>query len=104
MSAHMYRGQLDQKRKQRPLEAERKAGDYRSKESAKRADAAKSRLAAGKTSSVSTARIKNSEAERREKEAETAGKEAARWQTKAANLARGSGAQPSTPDDTIWAK
>ena len=103
MSAHMYRGQLDQKRKQR-LEAERRAGDYRSKESAKRADAAKSRLAAGKTSSVSTARMKNSEAERREKEAETAGKEAARWQTKAANLARGSGAQPSTPDDTIWAK
>lgn len=46
MSAHMYRGQLDQKRKQR-LEAERKAGDSRSKESAKRADAAKSRLAAG---------------------------------------------------------
>lgn len=87
MSAQMYRGQLDQKRKQR-LEAERMAGDYRSKESAKRADAAKARLAAAKTSSGSTARMKHNEAERREKEAETAGKEAAKWQTKAANLAR----------------
>lgn len=87
MSAQMYRRQLDQKRKQR-LEAEKKAGGYRSKESTKRADAAKARLAAGKTNSASTARMKLSEADRREKEAETAGKDAARWQTKAANYAR----------------
>lgn len=87
MSAQMYRRQLDQKRKQR-LEAERKAGDYRSKESAKRADAGKARLAAGKTSSASTARMKHNEADRREKEALTAGNDAARWQTRAANYGR----------------
>lgn len=88
MSAQMYLRQLDQKRKQR-LAAEKKAGDYRSKESTKRAGAAKARLAAGKTSSASTARMKLSQAERLEKEAETAGKDATRWQTKAANYAGG---------------
>ncbi len=86
MSAQMYRQQLDQKRRQR-VEADKKAGDYRSKESAKRADAAKARLAAGRASSPSTARMKSSEAERREKEAEAAGKEAAKWQSKASSYA-----------------
>lgn len=48
MSASQYRGQLDRKRKQR-IEADKKAGEYRSKESSKRADAAKARQAAAKT-------------------------------------------------------
>lgn len=87
MSASMYRGQLERKRKQR-LEAERKAGDARSKESKKRAEAAKARQAASKTTSESTAKSKLREADRREKEAETAGNDAARWQSKASTYAR----------------
>jgi hypothetical protein len=87
MSVSMYRGQLDRKRKQR-LEAERKVGEYRSKESKKRAEAAKARQAAGSTKSESTMRSNLREAERREKEAETAGKEAGRWQDRAAGFAR----------------
>lgn len=87
MSVSQYRGQLDSKRKQR-IDADKKAGEYRSKESAKRADAAKARQAAAKTASNTTRSSKLREAERREKEAETAGKEASRWQTKAAGYAK----------------
>jgi hypothetical protein len=83
----MYRTQLDRKRKQK-FDADKKAGDYRSKESSKRAEAVKAREAAGKASSPTTARSKLREAERKEKEAESAGKDAARWQTKAAGYAR----------------
>ncbi|WP_114906674.1 CHAT domain-containing protein [Ornithinimicrobium murale] len=87
MSASQYRGQLERKRKQR-VEAERKAGDYRSKESVKRAEATKARQAAAKTKSESTMKSKLRGAERKDKEAETAGKEAGRWQTKAAGYAK----------------
>ncbi len=87
MSASQYRSQLDRKRKQR-IDADKKAGEYRSKESAKRADAAKARQAAAKTSSTSTRSSKLREADRREKEAETAGKEASRWQTRAAGYVK----------------
>lgn len=87
MSASQYRSQLERKRSQR-VEAEKKAGDYRIKESAKRADAAKARQAAAKATSPTTARSKLSEAERREKEAEAAGKEAGRLQTKASGYAK----------------
>lgn len=87
MSASQYRGQLERKRKQR-VEAERKAGDYRSTESSKRGEAAKARQAAAKTKSESTVKSKLREGERKEKEAETAGKEAGRWQTKAAGYAK----------------
>lgn len=38
MTASQYRGQLERKRKQR-VEAEKKAGEYRTKESNKRAEA-----------------------------------------------------------------
>ena len=86
MSVSMYRGQLDRKRKQR-LEADKKAGEYRAKESKKRAEAAKSRQVAGSTKSESTMRSKLREAERKEKEAETAGKDAATWQKRAAGYA-----------------
>lgn len=87
MSASQYRSQLDRKRKQR-IEAEKKAGEYRSKESTKRADAAKARASAAKASSTTTANSKNREADRREGEAATAGKEAAKWQTRAATYAK----------------
>ena len=87
MSASQYRSQLDRKRKQR-IDADKKAGEYRSKESSKRTDAAKARQAAAKTSSTSTHSSKLREADRREKEAETAGKEASRWQARAAGYAK----------------
>jgi hypothetical protein len=87
MSASQYRSQLQRKRKQR-VDAEKKAGEYRTKESKKRAEAAKARQAASKTKSDATAKSKLREAERKEKEAETAGKEAGRWQTKAAGYAK----------------
>ena len=79
----MYRGQLDRKRKQR-VGAEKKAGEYRIKESNKRTEAAKARAAATKTNIASTARSKANEAERKEREAANAGGEANRWSTKAA--------------------
>jgi len=87
LSASQYRAQLERKRKQR-IEAEKKAGESRTKESKKRAEAAKARQAATKTKSDSTARSKTNEANRRDTEAESAGKEAARWQTKAAAYAK----------------
>lgn len=78
----MYRSQLDRKRSQR-VEAEKKAGEYRIKESNKRTDAAKARQAASKSSSASTISSKLREAERRESEAASAGADANRWQAKA---------------------
>lgn len=87
MSASQYRGQLERKRKQR-VDSEKRAGEYRSKESVKRAQAAKARQAASKTKSESMIRSKLREADRNEKEAEVAGKEASRWQTRAAGYAR----------------
>ena len=87
MSASQFRSQLDRKRKQR-VEAEKKAGEYRTKESQKRAEATKARQAAAKTKIETTAKRKLREAERREKEAETAGKEAGRRQTRASGYAK----------------
>lgn len=87
MSASQYRSQLERKRKQR-VDAETKAGELRTKESSKRADAVKARQAAAKTKSETTAKSKQREAERREKEAETAGKDAGRWQTRASRYAK----------------
>ena len=87
MSANQHRGQLERKRKQR-VEAEKKVGGYRTTESKKRAEATKARQAAANTKSETTAKSKLREAERREKEAETAGKEAGRWQTKASGYAK----------------
>ncbi|APT87903.1 hypothetical protein [Corynebacterium flavescens] len=84
MSASQYQRQLESKRKQR-AEAETKAGAFRSKESTKRAAAGKARQSAVKTKSEATFRSKMNEAERRETEAVTAGKEANRWETRAAD-------------------
>jgi hypothetical protein len=83
LSSNQLQNQLDRKRKQR-ADAEKKAGEFRSKESAKRAAADKARQAATKTTSESTARSKLREAERRDKEAAAAGKDASRWQATAA--------------------
>lgn len=83
----MYRSQFDRKRAQR-LDAEKKAAEYRIKESNKRTEAAKARQAADKATSAGTQRSKLAEAQRKENEAASAGKEAARWQTRAAGYAR----------------
>ncbi|MBF6302309.1 hypothetical protein IU459_32920 [Nocardia amamiensis] len=87
MSSSQYRNQLNNKRKQR-LEAEKKAGEYRTKESNFRSDAAALRLAASKTSSASTAKSKLSEAARKDKSAEDAGKQANSWQRRASTYAK----------------
>lgn len=87
MSADQYRRQLQQKRAQR-VDADKKAGEFRSKETAKRSDAAKARAAAAKSNAASTVRSKLNEADRREGEAAAAGKAAAQWQTKASTYAK----------------
>ncbi len=87
MSASQYRGQLDRKRKQR-IEAEKKTGDCRSKETARRTAAAKARTAADTAKSTSTATSKRREAERADRDAAAAGKEAAGWQEKASRYAK----------------
>ncbi|WFR67526.1 hypothetical protein P9139_02990 [Curtobacterium flaccumfaciens] len=87
MSASQYRRQLENKQKQQ-LDAERRVGEYRSKESKKRADASKARLVATKTTSTSTASSRLREAQRRDTEAAQAGKDAANWQARAASYAK----------------
>lgn len=87
MSASQYERQAQGKRKQL-VDAEKKAGEYRSKESRKRADAMKARTAAQKTKSEASRRMKLSESERREKEAVDAGRKAAQWQTRASNYSK----------------
>lgn len=87
MSAQQYRNQLERKRKQRS-DADQKVGEFRSKESAKRAEAAALRHAAAKTKSETTARSKLRDAERRENEAARAGREANRWQSRATGYTR----------------
>lgn len=91
MSAGQYRRQLERKRKQR-IDAEKKAGEYCGKESKKRADAATARASASKTTSEGTRTSKLREAERPEAEAGAAGKEAGRWQGKAAGYSKEEGA------------
>lgn len=81
MSVSQYRGQLERKRKQR-IAAEKKAGDYRTRESTKRAEAAKARQDAAKTKSEPTAKTRLRNAVSKDKDAESAGKEAGKWQAK----------------------
>ncbi|TMR03393.1 hypothetical protein ETD83_10835 [Actinomadura soli] len=87
MSANLYRRQLERKRQQR-IDAEKKAGECRSKETEKRTAAARARTAASKAKSVTTARSKLREAKRREGEAAKAGKDAARWQGRASGYSK----------------
>ncbi|WP_230007199.1 CHAT domain-containing protein [Microbacterium sp. Bi128] len=82
MSADQIRRQLERIRAQHN-DAERKVGEYQTRESQKRADASRARSAAARATSASTSRTKSNEADRREKEAEAAGKQATQWQQKA---------------------
>ena len=82
MGSQQYRRELERKRKQR-IDAEKKVGEYRNKESKKRAEADKARQEAAKTKSAATQRTKLSRAAQRDKEAASAGSEANRWQEKA---------------------
>lgn len=87
MSASQLRAQLDRKRKQR-LNATKKAGDYRSKEAAKRTAAAKARAAADKAKNSSSAASKVREAQAADRDAAAAGKEASSWHDKASRYAK----------------
>ncbi|SES45575.1 hypothetical protein [Actinokineospora terrae] len=87
MSASQYRRQLESKRKQR-IDAEMRAGQYRTKETDKRTAAAKARVAAEKATSASTRSSKLSEARRADDAAAAAGKEAGRWQGRASGFAK----------------
>lgn len=87
MSTNQYRGDLARKRKQR-VAAEKKASDFRVKEAAKRSDATKARASASRSNSSSTVASRLREADRREKEANSAGREAGQWQAKSAKFAQ----------------
>jgi hypothetical protein len=87
MSASQYRRDLERKGKQR-TDAERKAREYRTKESQKRTAASQARSAAGKSKSLGTVNSKIREAERYEREAASAGNNANQWDTKASRYAR----------------
>ncbi|MEU2946992.1 hypothetical protein ABZ617_13250 [Nocardiopsis alba] len=81
MSSQSLRRQLENKRKQR-MDAEKKLGEYRTKESKERSAAAKARAAAEKARSESTRRSKLREADRHDRNAAAASTEMTRWQTK----------------------
>jgi hypothetical protein len=83
VSSSSYRSQLERKRSQR-LDAERKAAAARSKESDKRVAATKARASAASSTSDSMVRMKIREAGRHEVDANTAAKDFAAWQVKAA--------------------
>lgn len=87
MSSTQTRQQLERKRAQR-VDAEKRVGRARIKESRKRADADKARQAAAKSKSSATVRSKMNEADRRDKEAATAGKEANQWQERASRYSK----------------
>lgn len=87
MNSDYYRRQLLRKQEQQAA-AERKAGDARKKEADKRAAAAKAKAAASGTKSEITRRSKHRDAERYEKAANDAAKDAAVAQGKVASLAK----------------
>ncbi|WP_328863291.1 hypothetical protein [Streptomyces sp. NBC_00306] len=87
MNSNYYRGLMERKNKERAA-AEKKAGDLQAKAAGKRADAAKARSAAGKSKNASTVKSKFREADRYEDQANTASRDAAKWSTKAAGLAK----------------
>lgn len=81
MSVAQVRSQLERKRKQR-LDAEKKLGEFRTKESSKFSEAVKLRQQADKAASESTRKSRLRESERKERDAISAGKEASSWQRK----------------------
>lgn len=87
MSSSQYQRQLEAKRRQR-VDAEKKVGDFRSKEADKRAAASKAVESASRTTNASMAASRLREAGRSDAEANAAGKEAARWQNRAAGYSK----------------
>lgn len=87
MNSEYYRRELLRKQEQQAA-VERKAGDARKKEADKRADAAKARATASGTKSETTRRSKLRDADRYEKMANDAAKDAASAQGKVASLAK----------------
>ena len=87
MSLSQYRSQLERVRRNR-AESEKRVGDLRTKEAEKRSAAARDRERASRTKSPTTAASHLRSAGRLEDAANDAGRDAARWQTKAAQLAK----------------
>lgn len=81
MSVNQLQSQLDRKRKQR-IDAQRKVGDLRNKESNLRAQADKARHDSLKSKIGATQRNKTNEAVRRDKDAAKAGRDASMYQKK----------------------
>ncbi|GAA2358838.1 hypothetical protein [Streptomyces cuspidosporus] len=90
MNSSYYRSLMERKNKERAA-AEKKAGDLQAKAAGKRADAAKARAAAGKSKNASTVKSKLRDADRYEDQANAASRDAAKWSTKAAGLAKEAG-------------
>jgi hypothetical protein len=87
MSASSYRSQLDRKNKDRAA-AEKKVGEFRTKEADRRGKATKERLAAEKASTASTRTSKLRAAQRYEDEANKAARDAGTWSTKVGRLSK----------------
>ncbi|MEU6844832.1 hypothetical protein ABZ930_23470 [Streptomyces sp. NPDC046716] len=87
MSASSYRGQLDRKTKERAA-AEKKVGEFRTKEADRRGKATKERSAAEKAKTASTRASKLRAAQRYEDEANKAARDAGTWSTKVGKLSK----------------
>ncbi|MFF9100060.1 hypothetical protein ACF1AU_05640 [Streptomyces rubrogriseus] len=87
MNSSYYRSLLDRKSKEQAA-AEKKAGDFQTKAAGKQTAAAKARAAAGRSKNASTVKNKQREADRYDTQANTASRDAAKWNTKAAALAK----------------
>ncbi|WP_129308560.1 hypothetical protein [Streptomyces sp. L2] len=85
MSASSYRSQLDRKMSDRAA-AEKKVGEFRTKEADRRGKATRERLAADKTSTPSTKASRLRSAQRYEDEANKASRDAGTWSTKVGKL------------------
>ncbi|MFD5494381.1 hypothetical protein ACFWH4_16040 [Streptomyces sp. NPDC127091] len=87
MNASYYRSQLDRKNKAR-ADAEKKVGEFRTKEADRRGKATKERAAAEKASSSTMRQSKLRTAQRYEDEANKAARDAGTWSAKVAKLAK----------------
>ncbi len=87
MGVNLLRRQLDSKRGER-LAAQKKASEFRAKETRHRNAAGTARTAADKAKSPSARAAKLREAERAERNAAAAGKDANRWEAKANTCAK----------------
>ncbi|MFJ5557916.1 SAV_2336 N-terminal domain-related protein [Streptomyces sp. NPDC093250] len=90
MNSSYYRRQLERKNRE-CFAAEKRAGELQAKAATKRAAATRARAAAAKSRNASTIRSRTREADRYDVEANTATRDAARWSTKAASLAKEAG-------------